>query len=474
MGNNSNNYSKKHNIIFILVDDMGWMDMGCYGSEFYETPNLDKLAAEGMLFTDAYAACPVCSPTRASIMSGKYPATLGVTDWIGGETVKPFKLKVIEAPYIDHLPLEEKSIARALKEGGYQTWHIGKWHLGDKPYYPEHHGFDINIGGCSWGAPNGVNGYFSPWGIETLTDGAVGEYLDDRLTDEAIKLIQNNGDKPFYMNLCFYLVHVPIQAKEEIIRKYEEKAKTKGFDNIEVLIEEDYDPRDPKKNKLVTHRIIQSDPVYAAMIQILDENIGRLMQALEDAGLKDDTIVFFTSDNGGLSTGNKAPTSNLPLSRGKGWMYEGGTREPLIIRCPSVVGSGSICNEPVTSPDFYPTLLEMAGLPLIPEQHIDGISLLPLLQGEGKLNRDAIFWHYPHYGNQGGRPGSSIRMSDYKLIEFHEDGHLELYNLKEDIAEENNLIFQEPERTRRMHDKLIAWRESIEAKMPLENSDWPI
>jgi len=462
---------QKPNIIFILIDDMGWRDLTCYGSSFYETPNIDRLAREGMLFTNAYAACPVCSPTRGSILTGKYPATLGITDWIDIKgNIHPCKGRLIDVPYIKYLPLEEKTIASALKEGGYTTWHVGKWHLGDRPYYPENHGFDVNIGGGYWGHP--WNGYFSPYQMETLEDGPEGEYLTDRITDEAIKLIKNNKDKPFFLNLWHYAVHTPIQAKQEDIERFERKAKEMGLDKVEAIVEGEYFPTEHKKHLRVQRRIIQSDPVYAAMVYNLDWNIGRLLNALEESGQADNTIVIFTSDNGGLATSEGSPTCNAPLSEGKGWMYEGGVREPLIIKWPGKIKPGSICDVPVTSPDFYPTLLEMAGLPLLPEQHVDGVSIMPLLNGAEKLDRDAIYWHYPHYGNQGGTPGSSIRMGDYKLIEFFEDGRLELYNLREDIEEKTNLASALPELAERMKKMLHDWRESVEAKMPQPNPDF--
>lgn len=270
---------------------MGWKDIGCYGSSFYETSNLDRLAAEGMLFTDAYAACPVCSPSRASIMSGKYPAALGVTDWIDNSgNFHPCRGKLIDAPYIKQLPLEEKSVAKALKEGGYNTWHVGKWHLGKRPYYPENHGFDVNIGGCFWGHPN--TGYFSPYGIETLEEGPDGEYLTDRLTDEAIRLIRNNGGKPFFLNFWHYTVHTPIQAKKEDIERFVCKMKEMGLDKVEALVEGEYFPCEHKKDLRVTRRIVQSDPVYAAMVYNLDWNIGRLLKALEETGQSDNTIII--------------------------------------------------------------------------------------------------------------------------------------------------------------------------------------
>jgi arylsulfatase A-like enzyme len=460
------------NIVFILLDDYGWKDSSCYGSTFYETPNIDRLAREGMFFSDAYAACPVCSPTRASILSGKYPATVGVTDWIDwGKHIHPARGKLIDVPYIDHLPLTEKSAASALKYGGYTTWHVGKWHLGDDAHYPDTHGFDVNVGGCQWGMP--MNGYFSPWGIPTLQNGPEGEYLPDRLTDEAIQLIKNHDkNTPFFLNLWYYVVHIPVQARAEKIKKYAEKAKALGLDTQKAFEEGEFFPCEHKKDQRVTRRLLQSDPVYAAMIESMDENVGRLLAVLDEAGLTDDTAIFFTSDNGGLATAEGSPTCNAPLAEGKGWMYEGGTREPLIVKWPGMIAPGSTCDVPVTSPDFYPTFLDIAGLDRLPEQHCDGESILPLLRGEQGLERDAIFWHYPHYGNQGGTPGCSIRSGDYKLIEFFEDGRLELYNLRDDISEDHNLADELPEVTKHLHQQLVAWRGQVEAKIPQPNPEY--
>jgi arylsulfatase A-like enzyme len=454
------------NIIFILIDDMGWKDLACYGSTFYETPNLDRLASQGMRFSNAYAACPVCSPTRASIMSGKYPATVGLTNFIAGEA----KGRLLSAPYIKQLPLEEKTIAASLQDAGYATWHIGKWHMGEEPYYPHHHGFDVNIGGCSWGHPH--KGYFSPWSIENLPDGPEGEYLTDRLTDDAIELVRTSGEQPFFLNLWYYSVHTPIQAKQEKVAKYEAKAKAMGLDSVKTFEEGEFFPIEHARHRRVRRRLVQSDPAYAAMIESLDENIGRLLESLEETGKADNTIVIFTSDNGGLATAEGSPTCNAPLAEGKGWMYEGGTREPLFIKWPGIIKPGSTCSVPVTSPDFYPTLLEAAGLPLIPEQHCDGESIMPLLKQTGNLERKAIYWHYPHYGNQGGTPGSSIRCGEYKLIEFYEDNRLELYNLEQDISEEHSLTEEKPEIAHILHKKLIDWRTKTEAKRPPPNPDW--
>jgi len=458
------------NIVFILIDDMGWRDLSCYGSTFYETPNIDRLAAEGVRFTDAYAACPVCSPTRASILTGRYPARVGVTNYIDwGHRMHPSKGRLIDAPYIDHLPLEEVCLARALKAGEYATWHIGKWHLGGPEFYPDRHGFDVNVGGCEYGMP--IQGYFSPWNIPTLPDGPRGEYLTDRLTNEAIRLIEQNDGRPFFLNLWYYSVHTPIQAPEEEVARFERKAKELGLDKIDPFEVGEHFPCEHKYHLRVTRRKLQSDPAYAGMVHRLDWNIGRLLDAIERVGQADNTIIFFTSDNGGLSTAEGSPTCNAPLSEGKGWMYEGGTREPLIIKWPGVIPGGTVCTAPVTSPDFYPTILEMAQLDLLPEQHCDGASMVPLLRG-AQWDRGAMFWHYPHYGNQGGTPGCSVRLGDYKLIEFFEDGRQELYNLAEDIGEDTNLAGDDPSRTRELAEMLAAWRLEVQAKIPQPNPDY--
>ncbi len=460
---------KKPNIIFILIDDMGWKDLGCCGSEFYETPNIDRLAGQGMRFTDAYASCPVCSPTRASVLTGKYPATVGITNYIGGKA----KGKLIDVSYLDHLPLEEYCLARALKQGGYATWHIGKWHLGGDGFLPQDHGFEIDIGGCHAGSP-GKGGYFSPWSIPALQNVDVpdGTYLTDYLTDQAVDLILKHDSQPFFLNMWYYSVHTPIQAKPEKIRGYEAKVKAMGLDKQKTFEEGDFFPCEHKKHKRIKRRLLQSDPVYAAMIESLDENVGRLLNAVEESGEADNTIIIFTSDNGGLATAEGSPTCNSPLAEGKGWMYEGGTREPLLVRWPGVVEPETVCSVPVTSTDFYPTLLEAAGLDLIPDQHVDGVSIVPLLKGDSQLARDAIFWHYPHYGNQGGTPGSSVRRRDYKLIEFFEENRTELYNLRDDPGEERNLAPDKPELAQEMKDLLSGWRKEVEAKIPQRNPDW--
>jgi arylsulfatase A-like enzyme len=462
------------NIILILIDDMGWKDIACSGSEFYETPHIDRLAARGMIFTQAYASCPVCSPTRASIMTGKYPATVGITDWIdSGGRFHPLRGKVIEVPYLKALPTAEHSLARALQEGGYQTWHLGKWHLGGEGHLPQDHGFDVNIGGSHQGSP-GSGGYFSPWTLDGLRDAPVpdGTYLTDYLTDRAIELVQNNDGRPFFMNFCHYVVHQPLQSKPEDIRKYEAKAKALGLDKLKTFEEGECFPCEHNRERRIRRRLLQSDPVYAAMIDNLDANIGRLLHALEEQGQADNTLVIFTSDNGGLATSEGSPTCNAPLAEGKGWMYEGGTRVPLLVRWPGVVKAGSACPVPVTSTDFYPTLLEAAGLDLRPRQHVDGVSLLPLLKGSSSLNREAIFWHYPHYGNQGGRPGASVRMGDHKLILFFEDEHVELYDLRRDPGEKQDLSKTQPALAAQMKSTLVEWQRRVMARIPEPNPDW--
>jgi len=462
------------NILFILIDDMGWKDLSCTGSSFYETPNIDRLAAEGMQFANAYASCPVCSPTRASVLTGKYPATVGITDYIDwGGKHHPAKGRLVDVPYIKQLPLSEYTLATALKDNGYSTWHVGKWHLGGSGHLPQDHGFDINIGGCEVGAPYG-GGYFSPWTIPPLRNAKVpdGTYLTDFLTDKAIDLIHKKDAAPFFLNMWYYSVHEPIQAKPEKIRKYEAKAAAIGLDKQEPFEEGEAYPSEGMKHKRIRRRLVQSDPVYAAMIESLDENVGRLLDALEESGDADNTIVIFTSDNGGLATAESSPTCNAPLAEGKGWMYEGGTREPLLVRWTDVVDPGSICTVPVTTPDFYPTLLDAAQLDLIPNQHCDGVSLVPLLKGGNELQRKAIFWHYPHYGNQGGTPGSSIRMGDYKLIEFFEDNRIELYDLENDPGEKHDLSLELTECAREMKATLLQWRQQVEAKSPQPNPDW--
>lgn len=451
----------KPNFLFILVDDMGYKDLGCYGSTFYESPNVDKLASEGALFTNGYAACPVCSPTRASIMTGKYPARLNITDWIPGRQsyINTDYDKMLSKPFELALPLEEKTIAEALKENGYETFFVGKWHIGEtEEFWPQHQGFDTNIGGWAKGYPRG--GYFAPYKNPMLEDGPEGEFLTDRLGDECVKFLESrDNNKPFLMYLSFYTVHNPQQGKPEVIEHFKQKAKTMGIDQIDPFVTDLPWINTNEAQGEWKERFVQSNPVYASMVYSMDENVGKVMKKLEELGLDDNTVVIFTSDNGGLSTAESSPTSNLPLRAGKGWLYEGGIREPMIIRWPGHVQPGTVIHEPASSTDYYPTILDMAGIAPMPEQHIDGVSLVPLLKREAEtFNRKSLFWHYPHYSNQGDKPGGAVRMGDYKLIKRYEDGSFELYNLTKDIGETRNLIDIEPEKAeelKKVFDELV-------------------
>jgi len=421
------------NVVFILVDDMSWADPVCYGNRFYETPNVDALARQGMRFTDAYAACPVCSPTRASILSGKYPATLNLTDWLPG--MHPAGRKLIGPEFIRQLPLVEITVAEALKAAGYATGSVGKWHLGGTGFLPEDQGFDVNVAGTAAGSPAG--GYYLPNKMN-LPGAKPGEYLTDRLSADGCKFIRANRDRPFFLYLSHHSVHTPIQGKRELTEKYRKK-----FADAEV----------------------RRSAAYAAMMQSADESVGRVLETLDDLEIAARTVVIFMSDNGGLS----GVTSNAPLREGKGHVYEGGIREPMIVRWPGVVRPGSVCGVPVISVDFYPTILEIAGVPADPRQHLDGESFVPLLRQTGKLQRDAIFWHYPHYSPQRGVPAGAVRVGDYKLMELFEYGHLELYNLADDVGERNNLADKMPEKAAEMHKLLADWREQVGARMPTKN-----
>jgi arylsulfatase A-like enzyme len=442
----------KLNFVFILLDDMGWMDLGCFGSRFYQTPNIDNLAAQGMRFTQAYAACPVCSPTRASIQTGRYPARLKLTNFIAGNRAG----KLRPAEYVKQMPLEELTLGEAFKEAGYSTCFVGKWHLGGPEYYPDKQGYDANAG-----VAGGMK-RFSPYNSPFLKDGPKGEYITDRLTDEAVKFLDDARGKPFLLFLSHYAVHVPIEAKADMVEKYKAKA-----DKLPAPAGARFLPEGKTQA-----RQVQDHPAYAAMIQSVDEGVGRVMKKIEDLGIADQTAIIFMSDNGGLSTAEGSPTSNVPLRGGKGWLYEGGIREPMIVKWPGAVKAGSVCEEPVTSTDFYPTMLEMAGLPLRPKQHVDGVSILPLLKQAGKGDRQAIYWHYPHYSNQGGGPGGAVRAGDYKLIEFYEDGRVELYNLKDDPGEKQELSAKLPEKAAELRKMLQDWRKSVDANMPTPNPDY--
>ena len=443
---------QRPNVIFLLVDDWGWTDGACFGSDLYETPNIDRLVSQGMKFTDGYAACTVCSPTRAAVMTGKYPARLHVTDWIAGHNRKNAKLKIPD--WTKYLPHEETTIAEALKPAGYKTIHLGKWHL-TKPDlsmeaagYPTTHGFDVNIGGGRWGAPGN---YFHPFSrvgrvLPFLPKNTKeGDYLTDVLTDAALKQITENKDRPFYVYFPYYNVHTPIQGKPEYVKRYREK--------IESL---DTKPR---------HR----NATYAAMVQSVDDSVGRLMAKLVELGIADNTVIFLTGDNGGLSR----VTHNHPLRAGKGSNYEGGVRVPTVVKWPGMTKPGSVSAEPIISVDYYPTILEMCNVAGDAQhnKHVDGVSITGVLKdASAQLDRDAIYWHYPHYHPGGSTPYGAIRRRDWKLIEFYEDNHVELYNLKEDIGEKNNLAASHKAKAKELRDQLHAWRKDVGAQMPTKKS----
>ncbi|MCG6188617.1 sulfatase [Maribellus maritimus] len=444
--------AKKPNVVLIVVDDLGWTDLGYSGSDFYLTPNIDKLATEGMVFTNGYASCTVCSPSRAAIMSGKYPATLNCTDWISGHKMPWAKLAIPK--WTQHLDENEITLAESLKADNYNTVHLGKWHLGEEEkYWPENQGFDVNIGGYKQGSPQNDEGgsYFSPYFNPRLSDGPKNEYLTERLANEAIKYfeIHKSDDKPFFMNLWFYSVHRPLQAKEDKIEKYRAL-------------------RDTTKR--------HHNPVYAAMVEHVDDAVGKLLNMLEESGLEKETIILFTSDNGGL-IGNrnkisKQVTSNYPLRSGKGDCYEGGVRVPFIIKWPEKIAAGTIDETPVTSIDIYPTVLGLTGSPMKPASEIDGIDFSKLMVQGQKITREAIYWHYPHYHLQGATPYSAIRKGDWKLIEFFETGEVELYNLHDNIEEDLNLALSHPEKVKELMNDLVRWRKKAGAQLPTVNTSY--
>lgn len=454
---------EKPNILFILADDLGWADLGYQGSSFYETPHIDRLAHEGVVFSDGYAAAPVCSPSRAAILTGKYPARLDITDYLPGNSAYgPHRdQRLASQPFLQYLPPEEITLAEAFNKHGYATFFGGKWHLGKSPeYFPDWQGFDVNRGGNGTGHP--AAGYFSPYHNPQLPDGPEGEYLTDRITDETIRFIRENKDRPFLAYVSFYTVHLPLQAKAGKIKKYE--AKRDGLPNHgdEFVL-----------NEKTWTKQFQDHPVYAAMIESMDENIGRLLATLEETGLAERTIVVFTSDNGGMATSNRTdniPTTNFTLRAGKGYLYEGGIREPLIIRYPSLLTAGAVISEPVIHTDLYPTLLDLAGLPLMPRQHRDGRSLKPLLQQGGSLGSRYLFWYFPHYsGGLGGRPSAAIREGRYKLIRFFEDNRTELYDIDQDIGEQHDQSTTLPSVRKTLEKKLNKWMRKTKVKLPYPN-----
>ncbi|HUU99010.1 MAG TPA: sulfatase [Phycisphaerae bacterium] len=451
------------NFVIVLVDDLGWTDLGCFGSRYYETPNIDRLASQGMRFTNAYAACAVCSPTRAAVLTGRYPARTGVTDWIrarfqGGRIPEPGeelpefvnaddgKDRLLRCPRNPWwMELDEITLAEALKPAAHISCHVGKWHLGMDPWYPGQQGFDVNIGGCDFGHPPS---YFDPYrnenqgNIPTLKPRREGEYLTDREVDEAVQFIRANRDRPFLLYMAHYAVHTPLQGKESLVAKYEAKQKTN-----------------------------QANATYAAMVHSVDDAVGRITATLDKLGLADNTMIIFTSDNGG----EVGPTDNAPLRSGKGFPYEGGIRVPAIVRWPGVVKPNSVCDVPITSTDFFPTILAAAGQKSPPDRAIDGENLMPLLTQSGMLQREAIYWHFPHYRRLWPAgiivPYSIVRAGDWKLIKRYEGKAFELFNLKYDLGEQNDLSGQMADKVRELDAKLTAWLAATGAKLPKPNPD---
>ncbi|MGQ1786135.1 MULTISPECIES: sulfatase [unclassified Saccharicrinis] len=457
----TNKKEPKPNILFILADDLGYTDLSCMGSKFYETPNIDKIAAQGTNFTNGYANCRVCSPSRASIMTGKFTARHDITVHIGSPSGEKWRTrkrytKMLPAEYTHNLPHEYVTMPEALKEVGYKTFFAGKWHLGDKGSWPEDHGFDINKGGWSKGGPAG--GYFSPYKNPKLENLEDGENLSMRLAKETVKFIEENNPqktgKPFFAYLSFYAVHSPIQTTQEKWSKYRDKAQEMG------IAENGY-----YMGKYMPIRQVQDNPIYAGLVEQMDDAVGKVLKALDQLGLDKNTIVVFTSDNGGVAAGDNFSTSNKPLRAGKGYQFEGGIREPYFIKIPGLSKGGEKIDYPVTGTDFYPTMLELAGAELLPQEHNDGVSLVPLFKGETLAER-ALIWHFPHYGNQGGEPSSIIRRGDWKLIHYYEDGRKELYKLTKDIGETTDLAAKYPEKVEKMGKELFDYLTQVGAKYP--------
>ena len=490
---------KPPNIVFFLVDDMGWRDVGCFGSTFYETPNIDRFAKQGVRFTNAYAACHVCSPTRASLMTGKYPARLGLTDWLSGRGDFEFQ-RLLSAEKLQALPSEEVTLAEALKEHGYRTGIFGKWHLGDGKAGPTSQGFDVQVPQWNGCCPEG--GYHPPYRMKGLKiPGEKDEYVTDRLTDMALEFMGQSNDKPFFVYLSHFAVHDPIEGRQDLVNKYRDKrAKLPPLNGPAFVLEGNPDDKQPlsrdqltklmaqpshRSHKVLPQRTIkikqrQDNVEFAAMVESVDESLGRVLGKLEELGQADNTIVVFYSDNGGMSAGNFGnpkrvvaddkldvayATSNLPLRGAKGWLYEGGIRVPMIVKWPGKGKTGAVCDEPVISADFYPTLLEMAGLPAKPKQHVDGVSFAAAVKGD-PFERKAIYWHFPHYSNHGMQsPGGAIRLGDYKLLDYFENGSVQLFNLKADLGEQNDLSRTEPKKAAELHAMLKAWRKDVSARM---------
>lgn len=454
---------KKPNIVFFLVDDLGIKDLSCEGSTFYETPRIDQLAAESMRFTNGYSNCQVCSPSRAAIMTGKYPPRVGITDYIGAPSGLDWKRndKILPAENVEALPAKETTLAEALAAGGYATWFLGKWHLGSKGSFPEDHGFAVNVGGHHAGTPPG--GFFAPFKNPKIEkDPPAGTSLPLWLADQTCELIvrqqKENPEQPFFAYLSFYSVHGPIQTTPDLWKKYQQKAAKNPHQGDRFL-----------NDRTLPVRQVQDCPIYAGMMETLDTAVAKVLDTIAAQDLENDTIVIFTGDNGGVTSGDAFATSALPLRGGKGRQWEGGLRAPYYIKVPGVTEAGATNDTPVTGTDFFPTLLDLAGLDLMPQQHLDGVSLRPLLDG-GKIEDRPLFWHYPHYGNQGGEPSSILREGEWKLIQYLEDGRLELYHLPSDTGEQNNVANQNEDKVKSLLATLEKLQKETGAVIPEKDS----
>jgi arylsulfatase A-like enzyme len=455
----------KPNVVFILVDDLGLKDLSCTGSKFYETPNIDRIAQEGTVFTQGYACSGVCSPSRASIMTGQFTARHGITDWIGAKSGKDWRTenrfnKLLPAQYNHYLSKSDSVLPEVLKANGYKTFFAGKWHLGEKGSYPEDHGFDINKGGWEVGSP--IGGYFSPWENPSLPNLKPGENLSMRLAKETSAFIEQQKEDPFFAFLSFYAVHGPIQTSEEKWKKYRDKAEKNGIAKSGYVMEKD-----------LPIRQVQDNPIYAGLVEDMDDAVGEVLNTLKRLNLEENTIIIFTSDNGGVASGDAFSTSNLPLRGGKGYQWEGGIREPYFIKIPWLEKKVKNIDYPATGADFFPTILDLAQIPLLKNQHKDGISLKPLFEGKTLKDR-SLYWHYPHYGNQGGQPSSTIREKNLKLIHFWEDDHIELYDLVNDPYEMKDLTSKNKKEAVRLNEKLLKWLKSVNANLPVQDSEFNI
>ena len=450
------------NVVVFVVDDLGYMDIGANNPNcFYDTPSIDRFAESAMRFTDGYAANPVCSPTRYSLMTGRYPTRVGATNFFSGN--RPGKFR--GAKLNNRMPLDEITLAQALKTKGYATFFAGKWHLGpSEEYYPQNRGFDVNAGGWRAGGPYTGNKYFAPFANPELKpESEEGDHLPDRLANDTVDFIRTNSDKPFLAYLSFYSVHTPLIGRPDLVEKYQTKAET--IEGAEFGDEEQFLGDKPRKV-----RVLQKHAVYGAMVEAMDSAVGKVLKQLDDSGISDNTIVIFTSDNGGLSTSEGSPTSNVPLRGGKGWVYEGGIREPWIIRYPGITQAGVVSSEPICSIDLFPTIASSVELKV--EQEIDGVDLTPALRGEPLKSR-SLYWHYPHYSNQGGMPGGAIRVGDFKLVENYENGNVRLFNLKSDIGEATDLAREQPDRVATMRSDLHAWYKKVGARFLQPKKDGP-